>query len=63
MKLQHMFLTETPTGQNYAARYAEERSSLLRWIEEEKLVNVIFLTGDKHLTELSHRVDVNGHAL
>ena len=58
-----MFLTEAPTGQNYAARYAEERISLLRKIEDEALTNIIFLTGDKHLTELSHYTNAKGHTV
>ena len=58
-----MFLTAAETGQNYAARYASERAYLLRRIEEEKLFNVVFLTGDKHLTELSRLVNANGHAV
>ena len=58
-----MFLTEAQTGQNYAARYAEERALLLRQIEEEELINVVFITGDKHLTELSHQVNGKGHSV
>ena len=58
-----MFLTEAPTGQNYAARYAEERKYVLRRLEDEAVKNVIFLTGDKHLTELSRLVNAKGHAI
>jgi alkaline phosphatase D len=39
--------------ENYSARHAEERAYLLRRIDEEDIKNVIFLTGDRHHTELS----------
>ena len=38
--------------ENYAA-YPEERASLLQRIEEEKIEGVIFLSGDRHHTEIS----------
>jgi alkaline phosphatase D len=41
----------------------EERAYLLRRIEEEGIKNVVFLTGDRHHTELSSWVDSNGHSV
>lgn len=35
------------------ARYSQERAYLLKRIEEERIKGVIFLTGDRHMTELS----------
>jgi len=39
--------------ENYANHHAEERAYLLKQIELEGIKNVIFLTGDRHHTELS----------
>ncbi len=39
--------------ENYANRHAPERSELLRRIEEEGITGVIFISGDRHHTELS----------
>ncbi|EQA35242.1 PhoD-like phosphatase [Leptospira inadai serovar Lyme str. 10] len=38
--------------ENYST-YSEERNQLLNAIKKQKLKNVIFLTGDRHFTELS----------
>ena len=40
-------------NQNYISNFAEERTYILKRIEDEDLKNVIFLTGDKHFSELS----------
>ena len=39
--------------ENYRHLFPEERAYILRRIEEEGIKNVIFLTGDRHHTELS----------
>lgn len=39
--------------ENFSNQHAEERAVLLKRIEEEGIKNVIFLTGDRHHTELS----------
>lgn len=45
--------------ENHAV-YAEERKDLLRRIAEEKIEGVVFLTGDRHHTELSKFTADNG---
>lgn len=45
-------LNTYPQYENLAV-YKEERSYLLRRLEEEKIEGVIFLSGDRHMTELS----------
>jgi alkaline phosphatase D len=42
------------------ARYAEEREYLISRIQEERIEVVIFLTGDRHMTELSRLELENG---
>lgn len=50
--------------ENYAAYgFGPEREYLLKRIEEEKLKNVIFLTGDRHHTELCQYVNDAGNAV
>jgi len=44
--------------ENYA-QYPEERKYLIERIVEEKIEGVIFLTGDRHHTEL-RKIDVDG---
>ncbi|MEM7104854.1 MAG: alkaline phosphatase D family protein [Bacteroidota bacterium] len=46
-------LNTAPVFENYANRNKEERARLLKAIEEEDLKGVIFLTGDRHKSELS----------
>lgn len=45
------------------ATYAVEREKIIRLIEEEKIKNVIFLSGDRHKTELSKLQMENGNSL
>ncbi len=45
-------INSSVTFENYAT-YAEERAFLLQRITEERIPGVIFLSGDKHWTELS----------
>jgi len=46
--------------ETYSNLFPEERAYLLRRIEEEGIKNVIFLTGDRHHTELSRYENRNG---
>jgi alkaline phosphatase D len=45
-------LNPVRTAETYA-NYPEERQELLRRIEEERVRGVLFLTGDRHFTELT----------
>jgi alkaline phosphatase D len=46
-------LTTSPNGETAFHLYPEEREIILNFIEKENIKGVIFLTGDKHYTELS----------
>lgn len=54
-------LNPAPRFENYAHRHGSERDWLLQRIEQEKLEGVVFLTGDRHHTELSALQNRNGH--
>lgn len=56
-------LTTYPKYETYINLCPEERIELLRRIEQEGIKNVIFLTGDRHHTELSKLVNDSGHAV
>lgn len=45
------------------AQYPEERAQLLQRIEEEDIRGVVFLSGDRHTTELSTMVMANGRRI
>jgi alkaline phosphatase D len=45
------------------ATFAQERKKLLELIEAENIKNVVFLSGDRHKTELSRMVLKNGNIL
>ncbi len=47
--------------ETYSNLAPEERAYLLKRIEEENIKNVIFLTGDRHHSELSHFVNAAGN--
>jgi alkaline phosphatase D len=49
--------------ENYANHHGEERALLLNRIEAEGIKNVIFLTGDRHHTELSKYVNAQGNTI
>ncbi|PHN03351.1 alkaline phosphatase D family protein [Flavilitoribacter nigricans] len=53
-------LNTAPLFENYANRHFEERQYLLNRIEEEGITGVVFLTGDRHHTELSRYVNNRG---
>ena len=49
--------------ENYANHHWEERALLLELLETEEIKNVIFLTGDRHHTELSKYVNAKGNTI
>lgn len=56
-------LSTAKVYENYAKLNLEERAYLLRRINEEGIKNVVFLTGDRHHTELSKLVNPAGNTL
>ncbi len=56
------FISDAAVYENHAT-YPEERDYLLSLIESEGLKNIVFLTGDRHKTELSKLQLENGTAL
>ena len=54
------FLSASAIAENHIKLYPEEREYLIKRIEEEELTNIIFLTGDRHLTELTELKLPNG---
>ncbi|HMQ48806.1 MAG TPA: alkaline phosphatase D family protein [Saprospiraceae bacterium] len=49
--------------ENYANHHHEERAYLLQQIEENNIKNVIFLSGDRHHSELSKLVNAKGNTV
>lgn len=49
--------------ENYINNHASERAHLLKRIEEENIKGVIFLTGDRHHTELSRMINDKGNVV
>lgn len=47
------FLTTSNNAETYAHFFKAERDSIMSFIERENIKNVVFLTGDRHFTELS----------
>jgi alkaline phosphatase D len=56
-------LNTEPVYENYARLAPEERAYLLGRIQEENIKGVIFLTGDRHHTEMSKYVNARGNAV
>ena len=56
------FLNPATVGENHA-NYPEERSRILHLIEQEDIKSVLFLTGDRHFTELSKLERENSYPL
>lgn len=57
-------LNPAPVYENYSAnRYEAEREYLLKRIEEEGIKNVIFLSGDRHHTELCQYTNSVGNTV
>ena len=55
-------LSDAAVYENHAT-YHEERNKLLELIEKEEIKNIVFLTGDRHKTELSELQLKNGTPL
>lgn len=55
-------LSESRSYENFSA-FERERGELLRRLDEEGIRNVVFLTGDRHFTELSSMRQKNGLTL
>ena len=49
----NQFLNDAPVWENFSANHAAERDTILARIAGEGLGGVVFLTGDRHHTELS----------
>ena len=49
--------------ENYIHKHSKERSKILRRIEQENIKNVIFLSGDRHHSELSKLVNGAGNTI
>ncbi len=56
------FLNDAPVFENYATVPAE-RQSIIERLNEEGITGVVFLTGDRHFSELSRMVLPNGNEL
>lgn len=57
-------INPAPVFENYAANgHGAERDYLLKRIEEEKLKNILFLTGDRHHTEFCQYVNGAGNTI
>lgn len=56
-------LNSATVYENYIHHHQPERDYLLKRIEEEGIRNVIFLTGDRHHTELSKIVNRSGNTV
>jgi len=50
-------------NQNYISNYAEERAYILAQLEAENVKNVLFLTGDKHFSEVSRLVNAQQNVI
>jgi alkaline phosphatase D len=55
------FLTTSNNSETYAHYYKAERDSILAFIERENIKNVVFLTGDRHFTEMSALKNARGN--
>jgi len=56
------FLSPAAVYENHAT-YGEERRKIIELMEQEELKNVIFLSGDRHKTELTKMELENGHLI
>lgn len=48
-----MFLSSAANKENFIKAAPEERESLIRFIQDNQIEGVVFLTGDRHFSELS----------
>lgn len=51
--LGNQFITSNEHDETFARYFRAERDSILAFIERENIKGVVFLTGDRHFTELS----------
>lgn len=56
------FLSTAEVYENHA-NYGKERKQLLELIEQEGIKNIVFLSGDRHKTELSELRQANGNVI
>ena len=56
-------LTTNLHHETYARYFAAERDTILARIERENIKGVVFLTGDRHFTELSSLTNARGNVL
>jgi alkaline phosphatase D len=56
-------LTSNEAHETYINLYKEERDLILAHIELENIKNVVFMTGDRHFTELSALTNSKGNVL
>lgn len=56
-------LTSNEAHETYINLYKEERDLILAHIERENIKNVVFMTGDRHFTELSALTNSKGNVL
>ncbi len=54
-------LTTNAANETYIKYYAEEREIILKFIEENNIKNVVFLTGDRHFAEMSKLTNAKGN--
>jgi len=59
--LGNQFITSNEHDETYARYYRAERDTILARIERENIKGVIFLTGDRHFTELSALKNARGN--
>lgn len=57
------FLTTNENHETFQHYYQAEHDSILAFIERENIKNVIFITGDRHFTELSKTTNSKGNVL
>jgi alkaline phosphatase D len=57
----NQLLTTSVNGESYAHYFPAERDTILARIERENITGVVFLTGDKHFTELSALKNARGN--
>ena len=59
--LGNQFITSNNDDETFAHYYSAERDSILSFIERENIKGVIFLTGDRHFTEMSALKNARGN--
>jgi alkaline phosphatase D len=54
------FLTTSESGETYSGLAKEERKEIIDYIDDNQIKGVVFLTGDRHFTELSKITTASG---